>query len=249
MISWEIWISSPSLWPWNTSFVEWRGYAFQVNNFSFASGRADKTDSTSKSDRQWASIRQSTAPLGLSARGAEEAFIKQCHPICPHDPKCLLEKHEWHCYHKYQTTKTVRAFRGSCHKPTSFCDCTWRQASFQLCSLLPSPTPKLLYFLSVRDASYVNMMDSFYFPHSLFSPRASLMVQMVKNPLAKWETWVRSLGSKDPVEKGMATHSSILAWGIPRTEEPGGPQSMGSQRVRHNWAIFTYSVHIQHTCV
>ena len=60
------------------------------------------------------------------------------------------------------------------------------------------------------------------------------MVQMVKNPLAKWETWVRSLGSKDPVEKGMATHSSILAWGIPRTEEPGGPQSMGSQRVRHN---------------
>ena len=60
------------------------------------------------------------------------------------------------------------------------------------------------------------------------------MVQMVKNPLAKWETWVRSLGSKDPVEKRMATHSSILAWGIPRTEEPGGPQSMGSQRVRHN---------------
>ena len=153
-----------------------KGYASQVNNFSFASGRADKIDSTAKSDRQWASIRQSTAPLGLSAQAAEEAFIKQLHLICPRDPRCLLEKHEWHCYHKYQTTKTVRALKGSCHKPTNFCDCTLSQAFLQLCSLLPSPTPNLLYFLIVRDASYVNMMDSFYFPRSIFSPRASLMV-------------------------------------------------------------------------
>ena len=48
------------------------------------------------------------------------------------------------------------------------------------------------------------------------------------------ETWVQSLGWEDPLEKGMATHSSILAWRIPRTEEPGRLQSMGSQRVRHN---------------
>ena len=46
-----------------------------------------------------------------------------------------------------------------------------------------------------------------------------------------WETWVRSLGWKDPLEEGMAPHSSILAWRIPWTEEPGGLQSMGSQRV------------------
>ena len=49
------------------------------------------------------------------------------------------------------------------------------------------------------------------------------------------ETRVLSLGWKDPLEKGMATHSSILAWRIPQTEEPGGLQSLGSQRVRHNW--------------
>ena len=58
----------------------------------------------------------------------------------------------------------------------------------------------------------------------------------VKNLLAMWESWVRSLGQEDPLEKGMATHSSILAWRIPWTEEPGGLQSMGSPRARHNWA-------------
>jgi len=57
---------------------------------------------------------------------------------------------------------------------------------------------------------------------------------MVKNPPAMWETWVQSLGWEDPLEEGMATHSGILAWGIPQTEEPGGLQSMGSQRVRYN---------------
>ena len=49
-----------------------------------------------------------------------------------------------------------------------------------------------------------------------FQQRASLVVQMVKNPLAMWETWVKSLGSEDPPEEGMSTHSSILAWRIPR---------------------------------
>ena len=56
---------------------------------------------------------------------------------------------------------------------------------------------------------------------------------MVKNLPAMQETWVRSLGLEDPLEKGMATHSSILAWKIPRTEEPGRLQSMGLQRVVH----------------
>ena len=50
------------------------------------------------------------------------------------------------------------------------------------------------------------------------------------------ETWVRSLGREDPLEKEMATHSSILAWRIPWTEEPGGLQFMGLQRVGHDWA-------------
>ena len=54
---------------------------------------------------------------------------------------------------------------------------------------------------------------------------------MVKYLPAMQETWVLSLGQEDPLEKGLATHSSILAWRIPWTEEPGGLQSMGSQRV------------------
>ena len=57
---------------------------------------------------------------------------------------------------------------------------------------------------------------------------------MVKNLPATQEAWVRSLGQEDPLEKEMAIHSGILAWRIPRTEEPGGLQSMGSQRVGHN---------------
>ena len=58
-----------------------------------------------------------------------------------------------------------------------------------------------------------------------------MMAQMVKNLPAMRETWVRFLGWENPLEKGMATYSSILAWRIPWTEEPGGLQSMGLQRV------------------
>ena len=64
--------------------------------------------------------------------------------------------------------------------------------------------------------------------------RASLVAQSVKNLPAVQETGVRSLDWEDPLEKEMATHSSILAWKISWTEEPCGLQSMGSQRVRHN---------------
>ena len=63
---------------------------------------------------------------------------------------------------------------------------------------------------------------------------ASLVAQMVKNPPAMWETWVQSLGWEDPLEKGTATRSSILAWRISRTEEPGGLQSVGLQTVGHD---------------
>ena len=69
--------------------------------------------------------------------------------------------------------------------------------------------------------------------HGISFPHGSI----VKNPPAKQETQetqVQSLGREDPLEEKMATHSSILAWKIPWTEEPGGLQSTGSQRVRHN---------------
>ena len=63
---------------------------------------------------------------------------------------------------------------------------------------------------------------------------ASLVAQLVKNLPAMWETLVQSLGWEDPLEKEMATPSSILAWRIPWAEKPGGLQSMGSQRIRHD---------------
>ena len=63
---------------------------------------------------------------------------------------------------------------------------------------------------------------------------ASLVTQIVKNLLAMQETQVRSLGGEDPLEKGMAIHPSVLAWRILWTEEPGGLQSMGSQRIGHD---------------
>ena len=67
-----------------------------------------------------------------------------------------------------------------------------------------------------------------------YSAKVSLVAQMVKNLLAMQETQVQFLGQEDPLEKRMTTHSSILTWRIPWTEEPDRLQSMGLQRVRHN---------------
>ena len=96
-------------------------------------------------------------------------------------------------------------------------------------SVTPSQTTLLLYPL-------------FYIPALMFFIELSLMAQMVKNPPAGQETWIQSPGRKDALEKEMATHSSILAWEIPWTEEPGRLHSMGLQRVRHNWLIHTFTI-------
>ena len=72
---------------------------------------------------------------------------------------------------------------------------------------------------------------------------ASLVAQTVKNLPAVQETWVQSLGWEDPLEDSMATHSSILAWSIPWTEEPGRLQSMGLQRVGDGW-VTEHSINI-----
>ena len=71
---------------------------------------------------------------------------------------------------------------------------------------------------------------------------ASLVAQTVKNLLTMQETWVRSLGWEDPLEEGMVTHSSILVWRSPWTEEPGRLQSIGSQRVEHSWRAMIHGV-------
>ena len=75
---------------------------------------------------------------------------------------------------------------------------------------------------------------------------------MVKYLPAMWDTWVWSLNQEDPLEKEMATRSSILAWTIPWTEDPDGLQSMGSQRVRHDWETntsFHYNILLVHKTV
>ena len=75
------------------------------------------------------------------------------------------------------------------------------------------------------------------FCHDYYLKGASLVAQMVKCLLAMQESWVWSLGWEDPLEKEMATHSIILAWRIPRSEEPDSLQSKGTQRVGHDWMI------------
>ena len=72
---------------------------------------------------------------------------------------------------------------------------------------------------------------------------------MVKNLPAMQETWVQCLGWKDALEEEMATDSSVLAWKIPWTEEPGGLQSMGLQRVRQDWVTNTFTFTIMSTLV
>ena len=75
---------------------------------------------------------------------------------------------------------------------------------------------------------------------TLYTREASLVAQLVKTLPTMQETPVWFLGWEDPLKEGMATHSNILAWRIPWTEEPGRLQSMGSQRVEHDWASFTF---------
>ena len=87
-----------------------------------------------------------------------------------------------------------------------------------------------------------NILSVFVLIHCLYL--TSLVAQTVKHLPTLWETWVQSLGQEDLLKKEMATHSSILAWKIPLTEEPDRLQSMGSQRVGHNWAT---SLHICHS--
>ena len=78
---------------------------------------------------------------------------------------------------------------------------------------------------------------------------ASLVAHRLKHLPPMRETQFRSLGQEDPLEKEMATHSSILAWRIPRTEKPDGPQSMGSQTFRHNWSDLACTTDSQNCCL
>ena len=100
-------------------------------------------------------------------------------------------------------------------------------------------TPFFMSPKSIREKSFLmatmqSLALTIRFTYTYYCWQASLVAQPVKNMPAMWETWVWSLGREDPLEEGMAAHSSIPSWRIPQTEEPGGLQSMGSQRVRHD---------------
>ena len=100
------------------------------------------------------------------------------------------------------------------------------------CYLMPTVIPALPPVYSILGTS----SETQYYAklQTRCKTRASLVVQIVKNPPAMKETWVQSQSREDPLEKGMAPHSSILTRRIPWTEKPEGLQSMGSQRVRHD---------------
>ena len=121
-----------------------------------------------------------------------------------------------------------------CFLASGFCtyDECWNDfRTFSICqSLGPSSMDQsLIYFCFIKccNFSYLFFSLEVWFNHCF-------VAQLVKNLPEMQETWVQSLGWKDPLKKEMATHSSILAWRIPWTEEPRGLQSMGWQRVGHD---------------
>ena len=97
-----------------------------------------------------------------------------------------------------------------------------------------------IYF-KIREISVWYYILEYFFYVEVFNSGAFLLAQMVKNLPAMQETQVQSLGQEDPLEKGIATNFSILAWRIPWTEEPGGLKSMGLQRVGDNWMANTFA--------
>ena len=109
-------------------------------------------------------------------------------------------------------------------------NCDFKHSSFEEIYLNSQRTSKLGFWIIIGLLSLELIKRAF----SIYD-EASLVAQMVQHLPAMWETCVRSLSQKDPLEKEMATHSSTLAWRIPWTEEPGRLQSMGSQESDTTW--------------
>ena len=118
---------------------------------------------------------------------------------------------------------------------------------WSLCNLFHIAVHKLRSNRFKGNFSNINLTNILNFNMLYFLRKCndSLVAQMIKRLPATRETRVWSLGWEDPLEKEMATRSSILAWRIPWTEEPGGLQSMGSQRVGHDWATSLQFFHFK----
>ena len=106
----------------------------------------------------------------------------------------------------------------------------------------------IILFLKLSFLTWLILVLLWYSYATSFYPSISPVAQAVKRLPAMQETWVQSLGQEDPLEKDMATHSSILAWRIPWTEEPARLQSMRSQKIRHDWmtSLHFTSPYIRH---
>ena len=119
----------------------------------------------------------------------------------------------------------------------SSCNCSAAIQHFSCCSfwirILVTTQNKAL--LCYRNRKKIFIMESCWFD-SNHNHMGFPVAQTVKNLPAVQEIWVPLLGQKDPLEEGLAAHSSVLAWRIPWTEEPGGLPSMGSHRVGHDWS-------------
>ena len=132
------------------------------------------------------------------------------------------------------------AVLGHCFGAWALCCCSWAFSScrdFSCCrawTLGHSASGVMVHGLRCPEVCGISVPRPGIWTHVLCI-KTSLVAQTVKHLPAMRETWVQSLGQEDLLEKEMATHSSILAWRIPWTEEPGRLQSMGSQRVGHDW--------------
>ena len=112
-----------------------------------------------------------------------------------------------------------------------------------------------IYYIYIKSVNYTTIYLLYYIYmlsvilHCYISVWGFPVAQLVKNLPAMQETRVQSLGRENPLEKGMATHSSFLAWRIPWTEEPCGLQSTGLQRVRHGWVTNTHVYLLYYICM
>ena len=103
-----------------------------------------------------------------------------------------------------------------------------------------------IYHFPYLNPTWAHLSGIFFFFTSLVKVSFTHRTQRLKRLPAMQETWVQSLGQEDPLEKEMTPHSNTLAWRIPWTKEPGGLQSMGSQRVGHDWETsLSLSLHTQ----
>ena len=160
---------------------------------------------------------------------------------CPgHLRTLLLASVSWHFLFLPVTYISLIFFGSSAKAPTSLCHHTQLFQPTHLLTLLYWMNSTHIWGLNyISPVSFLNDFNKLQSP--CWRAWASLVAQMIKNLPSVQETWVWSLGLEDPLDKGMATHSSILAWRILWREVPGGLQSTGLQRVGHDWVTNTFT--------